>query len=226
MLKAISWDMDGTLVNTEPQWTAAAVELSRDLGKELSVETQEELLGAASPDIIAGIIRTVGDENLNPEALEDELHRRVLDKVRADCPFMPGIQALLGHLVERGLPMALSTNTPREVTDPMLDIIGRQYFRTSVCGDEVPQPKPAPDIYIEACRRLGALPSETIVFEDSLTGMRAATDAGCHVVGLPEPGTPAELIPEGVHLLEDLNGARSYEGLSLETLQNWVAEWE
>lgn len=217
--------MDGTLVNTEPQWTAAAVELSRELGKELSPEMQAKLLGASSPDIVAGIIATIGDQNLNPDALEDALHEKVLAKVRAHCPYMPGVKNLLAHLKASGLPMALSTNTPREVTGPMLDIIGPEFFTTSVCGDEVPNPKPAPDIYLRACELLGSTPETTLVFEDSLTGMRAAIDAGCHVVGLPEPEINPELIPEGVHLLADLNGDRTYEGLNREILESWVKEW-
>jgi HAD superfamily hydrolase (TIGR01509 family) len=100
-------------------------------------------------------------------------------------PWCAGAQELLEELAADGTPTALVTNTRRALTDRALNSIGRQYFSVTVCGDEVPNGKPAPDPYQRALALLGLPPDACLAIEDSVTGTAAAETAGCPVLVVP-----------------------------------------
>ena len=100
--------------------------------------------------------------------------------------------------------------------------MGRHYFVDTICGDEVPAGKPAPDMYREAARRIGADPADCLVFEDSATGMRAAVDAGCAVIGLPE-GDQVE-VPTEVTEISILRDSRHLAGAKATDVYEWFAK--
>jgi HAD superfamily hydrolase (TIGR01509 family) len=103
----------------------------------------------------------------------------------AGLPWLPGARELLERLMAAGVPMALVTNTRRQLTERALNSIGRQYFSVTVCGDEVARPKPAPDPYRRAAELLGFDPAQCLAIEDSVTGTAAAEAAGCPVLVVP-----------------------------------------
>jgi len=127
-------------------------------------------------------------------ATADWLHDITGDLFDAGLPWCPGARDLLDALADSGVPMALVTNTRRGLTERALDSIGRHYFVASVCGDEVPRGKPAPDPYRRAAALLGLDPAHCLAIEDSVTGATAAEDAGCPVLVVPNdvevPGGP------------------------------------
>ncbi len=134
----------------------------------------------------------------------------------------PGIPALLHELKADGVPMMVTTNTERNVADAAISALGRQYFVDTICGDEVPAGKPAPDMYREAARRIGAKPADCLVFEDSATGMRAAVDAGCVVIGLPEDDE-VEVPPE-VTEVSQLRNSRHLAGARASEVYEWFSK--
>lgn len=195
---AVFWDMDGTLIDTEPLWGQATYELGELLGRPLTPEVREQTIGSSFPNTLrivadwAGHTLAEGDV----ERYRTWMFARVAELFSGGIALNPGIKGVLDALAQRGTPMFVCTNTERVLADPCIDAIGRQYFADTITGDEVDNPKPAPQMYLEAARRVGAAPGECLVVEDSWNGMSAAAAAGCVVLGL------ADAVPDGVSKLD------------------------
>lgn len=213
---AIFWDMDGTLIDTEPLWGQATYELSELLGRKLSPEKRAATIGgsfAATLNIVAdwaGYELQDGDETKYHSWMTSRMASLLEDGVVLN----PGIQGVLASLARRGTPMVVTTNTERVLANRCIAAIGRQYFVDTITGDEVENPKPAPDMYLEAAQRVNADPQTCLVFEDSCNGMRAAAAAGCVVLGL------ANEVPNGVHSFDP----QSFIGASALDVDRWFAE--
>ncbi|TVU86206.1 HAD family phosphatase [Corynebacterium aurimucosum] len=220
---AIFWDMDGTLTNSEPLWEQATFHLSETLGRRLTPTERLATVGATFEDTLticadkAGVVLQPGDT--------EKYRRLMFDYVKSlfaeYLEIFPGIPELLGELKELGVPMMVTTNTERYVADSAIAALGRHYFVDTVCGDEVPHGKPAPDMYAEAARRVGARPQDCLVFEDSAAGMRAAVAAGCSVIGLPEGEHVT--VPDKVTVIAELRGSghRHLEGATARDIYEW-----
>lgn len=217
--------MDGTLVDTEPLWGIATFEMGEKMGRPLTAEVREKTVGATTPttvEICAAHAGLVLDDAAKAEWL-NFMYTRVQELLAGQLEFRPGIREILSEAKAAGFPMALVTNTNRALTEVSLNSIGREFFDFTLCGDEVPNGKPAPDIYATAAERFGFAPDECLVVEDSTTGMTAARDAGCRVLGAPTDSKTA--IPQGVHTLAELRaGARDLGGLTLEDLRRIYTE--
>lgn len=221
---AIFWDMDGTLTNSEPLWAEATFYLSELLGKRLTPTQRLATVGATFDTTLAICADNAG-VTLQPG--DSERYRaRMFDYVKGlfarKLEIFPGIPALLQELKADGVPMMVTTNTERNVADAAITALGRDYFVDTICGDEVPAGKPAPDMYREAARRIGADPAECLVFEDSATGMRAAVDAGCAVIGLPEDNQ-VEIPPE-ITEISRLRDSRHLAGAKATDVYEWFAK--
>ncbi|MDX6684187.1 MAG: hypothetical protein QOF86_315 [Baekduia sp.] len=182
---AIVFDNDGLLLDTEEAWTRAEGELFARRGVTFTDDNKRELIGS-SHTIAAGMIeRWLGlpGEGL---ALMAELHELVMAEATHDVEPRPGAVELVDALLDAGIPIAVASNSPRDFLDTVLATAGvADRFAITVAGDEIPNPKPAPDIYLEACRRLGADPARSVGLEDSPTGAVAAKAAGLTVIGVP-----------------------------------------
>ena len=220
---AIFWDMDGTLTNSEPLWEEATFYLSETLGRRLTPTERLATVGATFEDTLAICADKAGVE-LQPG--DSERYRMLMfDYVKSlfaeRLEIFPGISELLGELKDAGMPMMVTTNTERYVADSAIAALGRDYFVDTLCGDEVPHGKPAPDMYAEAARRVGARPQDCLVFEDSAAGMRAAVAAGCSVIGLPEGEHVT--VPEEVTVISELRGSGHHhlEGTTARDVYEW-----
>ena len=188
--------MDGTLVDSEKLWDVAINELYSRRGRVLTPEVRDATVGGSAD----GVIRIVFDDlglDPNPEhmaEIADWMHDYVGELFATGLPWCPGARELLDALLAADVPMALVTNTRRALTENALDSIGRQYFSVTVCGDEVAEGKPAPDVYLRATELLGVAAADCLAIEDSVTGTAAAEDAGCPVLVVPNevevPVTP------------------------------------
>lgn len=207
--------MDGTLIDTEPLWGQATYELGELLGRPLTPEVREQTIGSSFPNTL----RIVADWAGHPLAEGDvERYRtwmfgRVAELFSGGITLNPGIEGVLEALAQRGTPMFVCTNTERLLADPCIDAIGRQYFADTITGDEVDSPKPAPEMYLEAARRVAAAPGECLVVEDSWNGMSAAAAAGCVVLGL------ADAVPDGVSKLDP----QALVGAKADDVDSWFS---
>lgn len=179
--------MDGTIVDSEKLWDVAINELYSRHGRVLTPEVRDATVGGSAE----GVIRIVFDDlGLDPDPVHmaevaDWIHDYVGELFSTGLPWCPGSRELLNALLSAGVPMALVTNTRRGLTENALNSIGRHYFSVTVCGDEVPEGKPAPDVYLRAAELLGLSAEDCLAIEDSTTGTAAAEAAGCPVLVVP-----------------------------------------
>lgn len=185
--KAILWDMDGTLLDSEKLWDIAIADLATELGFELTHEVRLATLGNSMTNALTKVFDAAG----LPVADRDYpgrsawLRARVSTLFKDGIPWMPGARETLDLIAAQGIAMALVTNTERELADEALGTLGRDRFTVTVCGDEVELGKPAPDPYLRAADLLGIDPADCLAVEDSPTGTQAARAAGCPVLVVP-----------------------------------------
>ena len=193
-MRAVLWDMDGTLVDTEPYWINAEHEIVEAHGGRWSDEFAHELVGKDLM-VSAQFIRDNSPITWEPERVIEELLIRVIAQVREHVPWRPGARELLESLREQGVPSALVTMSWRSFAEAVLDALPDGSFAVVVTGDEVERGKPHPEPYLRAADLLGVSPSDCVALEDSPTGVASAVAAGVptvvipHVVAVPEqPG--------------------------------------
>ncbi len=181
---AVLWDMDGTLVDTEPYWIATEYALAEKYGGTWSEEHALNLVGNAlleSGDYIRvhmGIDRT-------PQQIVDELLDGVVERVRHEVPWRPGARELLADLRAHGVPCALVTMSWQRFVEPILARLPADAFASVVTGDRVEFGKPHPEPYLKAAAELGVATEDCIAIEDSNTGAKSAVAAGCVVLCVP-----------------------------------------
>lgn len=186
-MRAVLFDMDGTLVDSEKLWDISLAALYDHHGGRLTPQVRASMVGGSAEDTIRTVHTDLGLP-LEPVAMarsERLLHEYTGELFEDGLPWCAGAQELLEALAAEQTPTALVTNTARELTERALKSIGRHYFSVSVCGDEVPRGKPAPDAYERAAALLGLEPSACLAIEDSITGTAAAESAGCPVLVIP-----------------------------------------
>ncbi|UZF58848.1 HAD family phosphatase [Gordonia polyisoprenivorans] len=184
---AVLWDMDGTLLDSERLWDIAVAELSLRHGYPMTPELRESTLGNSMDDALDKVYDAAGLSAAERDHARDErwLLDRVAELFADDLPWRPGARETLELVAAAGIPMALVTNTVRELTELALDTLDRRFFAITVCGDEVATGKPAPDPYLRAAELLGVDARRCRAVEDSPTGTSSATAAGCTTLVVP-----------------------------------------
>ena len=181
---AVLWDMDGTLVDTEPYWIESEFDLVEAHGGSWSHEHALQLVGN---DLLASgrYIREHSGIDLEPARIVEELLDRVVARVEAAVPWRPGALALLEDLRANEVRCALVTMSYRRFVAPILAALPEGAFEVIVTGDAVTQGKPHPEPYHTAARLLQVRTDRVLAIEDSNTGARSAEAAGCTVVVVP-----------------------------------------
>ena len=200
---AVVFDNDGLLLDTESVWTRAEQDLFAARGLEFTPADKHELVGT-SAEIAGGILERRLDAPGQAAALIEELNALVVAELEHGVEAMLGARDLLEALRERGTPIGLVSNSPRVFVDRSLQLAGFEtHFDVVLSAPEVAAPKPAPDPYLEACRRLGVEPGPAVVaLEDSPTGVAAARAAGLTVIGVPS--VEGVILDEAHHLADSL----------------------
>jgi HAD superfamily hydrolase (TIGR01509 family) len=183
---AVIFDNDGLLLDTEAVWTRAEEDLFQRRGLAFTLAHKQEVVGTSAQ--IAGAIfeRRLGEPGRAAEIVA-ELDELVFEELSRGVDAMPGALELVADLRERGTPIAIASNSPARFIAAALDLVGLgDVFGAAVSGHDVPEPKPAPDVYLVACDLLGVAPGpHVVVLEDSPTGVAAGVAAGLTVIGVP-----------------------------------------
>ena len=202
-LAAVLWDMDGTLVDTEPYWIEAEHELVARHGGTWTEADAHSIVGFDLVD--AGHeLRQRGGVDLAPAEIAAWLLDRVIARVADGLPWRPGVPELLAECVAAGVPCAMVTMSWRPLADAVIAAAPSGSFAVSVTGDEVTNGKPGPEPYLAAAAALGVDPGSCVAIEDSPTGVASALAAGCVTLGVPHvvPVPPAV----GLTLVDSLVG--------------------
>ena len=182
--KAVLWDMDGTLVDTEPYWIETEFALAERHGGTWSHEHALNLVG--NDLLVSGrYIREHMGIDLEPAAIVEQLLDGVVARVEAEVPWRPGAVELLADLRAAEVPCALVTMSYQRFVAPILAALPPDSFAVVVTGDSVDQGKPHPEPYLTAAAALGVLAKDCLAIEDSETGARSAEAAGCTVLCVP-----------------------------------------
>lgn len=210
--RAVVFDCDGLLMNTEPCWLEAEREVFARRGLDFGPAQQAEFIGRAM-SVNAAVMAELFGEPGNAPAIEAEVHATVLEVITAQAEPMAGARELVAQVAAK-VPVAVATNSPRALLEVTLRRGGfDDVFAVSVAVDEVSQPKPHPAIYATTCDRLGLPPASVLALEDSLTGLAAAQAAGMRVIGVPT-------LDEGEFPADHVLPALSDSALAL-----WVDGW-
>jgi HAD superfamily hydrolase (TIGR01509 family) len=185
--------MDGTLVDTEPYWVAAEMEVAQAHG---GTWTKEQALDLVGNELIvsATMLRDGSGIDLAPEEIVELLLDGVVARVQRAVPWRPGARELLEELRVAGVPCALVTMSYERFVAPVLAALPEGSFAHVVTGDRVEFGKPHPEPYLQAARLLGVRPEDCVAIEDSNTGARSAEAAGCVVLVIENhvPVAPSE----------------------------------
>lgn len=176
--------MDGTLVDTEPYWMAAETALVESYGGTWSHEDALQLVGSGLID--SALILQAAGVRMEPEAIVSHLTDAVQESLRTrGVPFRPGARELLAQLRDAGIPTGLVTMSLRRMALSVVDLIDFEAFDIVVAGDDVDNPKPHPEPYLQAAALLDVDIADVVVIEDSPTGLAAGLASGARTLGVP-----------------------------------------
>jgi HAD superfamily hydrolase (TIGR01509 family) len=207
-VEAALFDMDGLLFDTERLYMEATQQAAQAMGREMSLAFCHSMVGVPAIECNAMIQELYG-EGFSIDELRGHYSPIMRGKLAEGIPVKPGAVELLDFLKGRGVPAALATSAHRPVADRPLEQAGlRGHFAAIATRDDVTHPKPAPDIYLEAARRLGVRPERCVAFEDSSIGLTAAHAAGTMAFMVPDILQPAtDIRAKCVDVLPDLHAA-------------------
>jgi HAD superfamily hydrolase (TIGR01509 family) len=203
-IDAVIFDLDGVLVDTEHVWDDARRELARERGRAWPEDASRAMMGMSSLEWSRYMYEVVGVPE-PPEEISAEVVRRLQDIYRSELPLFEGAVSAVERLAKRW-PLGLASSSNRELIDLVLGLSNlTEYFNATVSSEEVPRGKPAPDVYLEAARRLDVEPKRCAAVEDSENGIRSAKAAGMRVLAIPNAVyPPAE---DALSLADDVLGS-------------------
>ncbi len=189
MIEAVGFDLDGVIVDSEQVWDDVREQLTRERGGRWHKRAQADMMGMSSTEWSRYMHDEIGLE-ASPAEINDEVVRRLLARYEADLPLIDGAVEAVRRLAAT-FPLAVASSSNRPVIEAVLEGAGiADLFAATVSSEEVARGKPAPDVYLEAARRLGTQPSGCAAIEDSSNGLRAAAAAGMRVVAIPNRHYP------------------------------------
>jgi HAD superfamily hydrolase (TIGR01509 family) len=188
---AVVFDLDGLLIDSEQVWDGARQELARERGGRWTETASRDMMGMSSLEWSRYMHDVIGLSD-PPEEISAEVVRRLERIYRDELPLFDGAVEAVERLAARW-PLGLASSSNRELIDLVLELSGlERFFRATVSSEEVRRGKPAPDVYLEAARRLGVSPERCAAIEDSENGILSAKAAGMRVLAIPNPLYPPD----------------------------------
>jgi HAD superfamily hydrolase (TIGR01509 family) len=189
LIDAVVFDMDGVLLDSEEVWDAVRERYVRERGGRYDAEIQRAMMGMSSPEWSRYLHEHAGLRD-EPETINDDVVRLMLESYRTELPLIDGAVDAVRR-IGAVWPLGLASSSNRPLIETVLDETElTPLFRAVVSSEEVPRGKPAPDVYLEAARRLGVDATRCAAVEDSHSGIRSAKAAGMRVVAIPNPTYP------------------------------------
>jgi HAD superfamily hydrolase (TIGR01509 family) len=211
VIQAVVFDLDGVLLRSEEVWDAVREHYVRERGGRYDEEVQRAMMGMSAPEWSRYLREEAGVPD-DPDEINSEVVRRMLEAYQRELPLLPGAVAAVRR-VGAAFPLALASSSNREIFEEVLELARlADCFQATVSSEEVEHGKPAPDVYLEAARRLGVAPERCAAVEDSHAGIRSARAAGMRVVAIPNAAYPPDeetlgLADAVVRSLDDLTVA-------------------
>ena len=201
-LRAVLWDMDGTLVDSEPVWARVQMERLAELGATWTIEDCVNLVGSDLGYAVNAWMARIPAGAIEPEELAERMYGEVVRTLKEEVVFRPGAVELLKALNAEGIPCALVSASYRVMIDAVLSHLPPDLYDVIVAGDEVRNGKPHPEPYLTAARELNVDPADCVVIEDSPGGTASGTAAGAFVLAVPQwvtiPAAPRRLVAESL----------------------------
>jgi HAD superfamily hydrolase (TIGR01509 family) len=189
VIEAVVFDLDGVILDSEELWDEVREGLARERGGGWHEGAQADMMGMSSREWSVYMHERIGLPE-PPEEISAEVVRLMLERYRRELPLIPGAVEAVERLAVRW-PLGLASSSNRELIDAALEAAGvARYFRVTVSSEEVECGKPAPDVYLEAARRLGVAAERCAAIEDSQNGIRSAKAAGMRVIAIPNRRFP------------------------------------
>jgi len=191
MIEAVVFDLDGVLIDSEPVWEQVRREVVAEHGGHWAADAQQRLMGMSTGEWARYLSEDLG-VGLPPDRVAALVIERMAARYTEHLPLMPGAVEAVRRLAARW-PLGLASSSPPSLIDTVLDAAGlRECFVATLSTEQVAHGKPAPDIYLAVCERLGRQPSACAAVEDSTNGLRSAAAAGLRVIAVPHPRYPPE----------------------------------
>lgn len=197
-MKAIIFDMDGVLINTEPLHYKCWKEVLKEDGINLEYDVYKACIGATREVLLDIIKNHYGKVYEDPDEVMNRMKQKKMQFIEKDgFPMLSGLKESIEALHDAGYHLAVASSSPRDAIEMTLDAIGiHPCFDSITSGTEVEHSKPAPDIFLCAMKRLGMIPSDCLVVEDSTNGGRAAAAADMKCVWYHNPDSGDQIIPD------------------------------
>jgi HAD superfamily hydrolase (TIGR01509 family) len=182
--EAVFFDMDGLMVDSEPEWFLSEIEVTKPFGYTWLEEDQIACLGGPLSKVGQYMFDKCGQQQ-SPHYFTQTLIDTQVARMRGNTPTMPGAIELVRELQSHGVKTALVSASPRNIVNAVLDNLGHDLFPFSISADDVTRTKPDPESYLKAAAMSGSEISNCLIFEDSLTGMNSANSSGAYLIGVP-----------------------------------------
>jgi HAD superfamily hydrolase (TIGR01509 family) len=215
VIEAVVFDLDGVILQTEEVWDDVRGRYVVERGGRYDEKAQRAMMGMSAPEWSRFLHEQLGVPG-TPKEISADIVRLMEARYRERLPLIPGAREAVERLAARW-PLGLASSSNRPLIDAALELSGLdRFFAATVSSEEVARGKPAPDVYLEAARRLGVEPERCAAVEDSHSGIRSATSAGMRVIAIPNPGYPPD--PEALATADLVLG--SIDELTVESVES------
>jgi mannitol-1-/sugar-/sorbitol-6-/2-deoxyglucose-6-phosphatase len=188
VIKAVIFDMDGLLINSEPLWKRAALDIFKPLGVPLTYEMTDQTTGLRLDDIVEHWRSRYPWDSPSSQEVEDRVVKRLMQLVDESGSPMAGAESLIAMISGTGLPMAIASSSSTIIIQAVVRKLGIEDHMTEIhSAEEETHGKPHPGVYITAAKKLGVAPADCLTFEDSVNGVLAAKAARMKCVAVPDP---------------------------------------
>jgi HAD superfamily hydrolase (TIGR01509 family) len=191
VIEAVVFDLDGVIVDSEQVWDNVREEYTREAGGTYTATATRDMMGMSSVEWSRYMAEKLGVPG-TPQEINDAIVARMLERYGEAPPLIPGAVDAVRRAAARW-PLAIASSSNPELIDVVVGAAGlSDLFPVAVSSQEVARGKPAPDVYLEAARRLGVEPAQCVAVEDSHNGIRSAKAAGLRVIAVPNPHFPPD----------------------------------